>query len=303
MPSLDQPSASAEPIKMIYIGDSGAGKTGSLMSLAAGGFNVRVLDVDKGTDILRDYAGNPESIYTKAHPAGLWTAEQARGTASRISYVRISETFTNVGGQPVPKGDSWKRIMDQLTEWRDGEVSLGKLETWTANDVLVIDSFSRVCDARMYLELVMNARALSGRQQQDYWKVQESLERWLELLVMPSIRCHVILVCHVEYVEKDDKTVRGMPQSMGRALGPKIGQHFNHALLARSTGQGSGARHQILTKTTGVIDLKNAAPLRVKAEYPLETGLLEYFQAVLGRAGQGTGQGASTAASPAAPKS
>jgi hypothetical protein len=280
MPTFDAYPES-DLLKMIYLGDTGSGKTGSLCSLAAAGYNVRILDLDRGAQIIKDYVLNPESIYRKAMP-GLWSAEQCKDIASRISFVSISETFTNVGGRPVPKGDSWGKIMAQLTEWKDGDKSLGKLEGWSPKDVLVIDSFSRFCDSRMYMELVLNARAISGRQQQDYWKVQDDLERSLELLCGPAIRCHLILICHLDYIERDDKTVRGMPQSMGKALGPKIGQRFNTALLARSVGQNTLAKQKIVTKTTGVIDLKNAAPLRVKPEYDLETGLAEYFQAVLG---------------------
>ncbi len=280
MPPFNQYPES-DLIKMLYLGDSGVGKTGSLCSLAAAGYNIRILDLDKGAQIIRDYVTNPESIYLK--PQGkLWTEAQCKEIASRMSYVSISESFLIKNGQPIPKGDSWQKIMNQLTEWKDGETSLGPLESWTPRDILVIDSFSRFCDARMNLELVMNARAVSGRQQQDYFKTQTALEQALELLVNESVKCHVIVVCHVEYVEKDDKTIRGMPQAMGKALGPKIGQHFNHALLAKTTGQGTTAKHKIFTKTQGVVDLKNAAPLRVKDEYPLETGLLEYFLAVLG---------------------
>lgn len=294
MPDIDQLTDS-ELIKMIYIGDSGSGKTGSLMSLAAAGYNVRVLDLDKGIQILKDYATNPESMYKKPR-AGLWTAEQAQTIAKRINYVSISETFTHINGQVICKGDSWQKMMAQLTEWKDGERSFGKIETWGAGEILVVDSFSRACDARMYMELAQNGRAATGRQQQDYWKVQDGIERFLELLVAydpltkKGIPCHVIVIGHVDYVEKDDGTVRGMPQSMGKALGPKIAQHFNHALLAKTVGQGTMAKRKIMTQTTGSIDLKNAAPLKVKPEYELETGLAEYFQAVLGR-GPGTGQG------------
>ena len=45
---------------------------------------------------------------------------------------------------------------------------------------------------------------------------------------------------------------------------------------------GAGLKRKIHTQTTGVIDLKSAAPLRTKPEYDMESGLLEYFQAVLG---------------------
>lgn len=266
-------------IKMIYLGDSGTGKTGSICSLAAAGYNVRLLDLDAGAQIIKGYVTDSISPYRKPKP-GLWAGDA--DISKRMNYVTIQESFIVKGGQPITQGKAWQKIMDQLTEWKDGDKSYGKLEDWTPRDVLVIDSFSRYCDARMNLELVMNARALSGRQQQDYFKVQTAIEQSLELLVSPAVRCHIILICHIEYVEKDDKSIRGMPQAMGKALGPKIGQHFNHALLARTQGQGAGIKRQILTQTTGVIDLKNANPLRVKPEYDLESGLIEYFQAVLG---------------------
>lgn len=279
MPSFDQYPES-DLIKMVYIGDSSTGKTGSTCSLAAAGYNVRILDLDAGAQIIRDYVTNKEkSPYLKPRP-GLWPGDA--GIASRMNYVTIQESFTRIGKDSVAKGDSWQKIMDQLTEWKDGDLSYGKLEQWTPRDILVIDSFSRYCDARMYLELAMNGRAASGRQQQDYFKVQTAIEQTLELLVSKQVRCHVILVCHIEYVEKDDKTVRGVPQAMGRALGPKIAQHFNHTILARATGSGDSVKRKIITQTTGVIDLKNAAPLRVKPEYELESGLIEYWNAFLG---------------------
>ncbi len=279
MPDFDQYPES-DLIKMVYMGDTGAGKTGSLVSLAAAGYNVRILDLDAGAQIVKGYATDKEkSPYLKPRP-GLWAGDD--GLAKRMNFVTIQEQFTNKAGNMIPAGKAWQRTMDQLTEWKDGEKSYGKLESWTPRDILVIDGLSRYCDNRMYLELVLNARAVSGRQQQDYFKVQGAIEQSLELLVSPAVRCHVILCCHVEYVEKDDKSIRGMPQAMGRALGPKIGQHFNHTLLAQTQGQGTAIKRRILTQTTGVIDLKNANPLRVKPEYELESGLLEYFQAVLG---------------------
>lgn len=280
MPNVDEYPES-ELIKMIYLGDSGAGKTGSLMSLAAAGYNVRVLDLDKGAQILRSYATDPKSIYLQPK-AGLWTEAQAKSVASRINYKTISETYTQIKNSLVPKGDSWEAILNQLTEWKDGERNLGKLDHWTTNDVLVIDSFSRFCDARMSLELVLNGRAMQGRQQGDYFKVQSAIESALELLVSKAVHCHVIMICHISYEEQDDGSIKGVPQSMGKALGPKIGQHFNHSLLAKATGQGTMEKRKILTKTMGMIGLKTSAPLSVKPEYDLETGLAEYFRAVLG---------------------
>mgnify|MGYP001496439716 CR=1 FL=1 len=38
-------------VKMLYIGDSGTGKTGSLVSLVDAGYKVHVLDMDNGLDV------------------------------------------------------------------------------------------------------------------------------------------------------------------------------------------------------------------------------------------------------------
>ena len=42
-------------IKLMYIGDSGTGKTGSLTSLVAASYKLRILDFDRGIDTLAAY--------------------------------------------------------------------------------------------------------------------------------------------------------------------------------------------------------------------------------------------------------
>ena len=46
---------SSEFTKLLLIGDSGSGKTGSLSSLVKAGYKLRVLDMDNGLDSLRLY--------------------------------------------------------------------------------------------------------------------------------------------------------------------------------------------------------------------------------------------------------
>ena len=53
MPRLDE-AGSQEPIKGLVLGNSGAGKTGSLASLAKAGYHFHIIDYDKGTNILRN---------------------------------------------------------------------------------------------------------------------------------------------------------------------------------------------------------------------------------------------------------
>ncbi len=55
MPTLDA-HESSRYAKLIYIGDSGTGKTGSLVSLLADGYKLKILDMDAGLDSLVHFA-------------------------------------------------------------------------------------------------------------------------------------------------------------------------------------------------------------------------------------------------------
>ena len=148
------------PNKVIYLGHFGAGKTGSLASLAAAGYNVRILDADKKTQILRDYMLNTtQSIYRRAAP-GLWTAEQAAGTAGRLSFVSLDETMALVGAKGkeryVPKGDLWGKAMSLMNDWEDPPRSFGNIGTWGPQDVLVLDGLSRLSQAAMDQQLALS---------------------------------------------------------------------------------------------------------------------------------------------------
>ena len=59
MPALSD-HQSSQTTKMLFIGDSGSGKTGALASLAAAGYNLRILDVDNGVDILANLLRDPQ---------------------------------------------------------------------------------------------------------------------------------------------------------------------------------------------------------------------------------------------------
>lgn len=288
MPSFDEPIP-APSTKMLYLGDSGAGKTGSIVALAAAGYEVRILDLDRGVEILQDFVTNPASPYLQDSirelPNGKketrWLGkDNLKSLASRISYVTITEDYTIKAGQPIPKGTAWKQLSNQLNDWTDGPRRFGNIATWGPNVVLVVDSLSRVASAAFDFQLVMNGRALAGPQQADYGKAQIDVERLLTMLYSDAVKCNVIVVAHINYIENEQKISKGFAQTIGKALSPKIGQYFNHALMARSSGQGAGAKRVIMTSTYGMVELKNTAPLRVQAEYPLATGLADYFSDV-----------------------
>ena len=275
--------------KILYFGHTGAGKTGSLCSLAAAGYTVRILDLEAGTELIDDYMTNKEkSIYLRERP-GLWTAEQARTTPERMSYVTITEGHRIQGPRSVPKGDSWAKIQNQLNNWRDGDLSLGNISTWESDTILVIDSLSRLCESAMNFQLAMNGRLLTGPQvgtagTNDYTAAYRYILEFLDTLKSEEIVCNVIMICHIATLDVSpnrgqgqksaDRNMKGFPQTIGPMLSPKIGQYFNHALQAVE-------QSRIVTSVAGTqdkIELKNVAPLRVKASYPLATGLAEYFR-------------------------
>ena len=287
MPQFNTPRTSRGR-KILYLGHTGSGKTGSLCSLAAAGYNVRILDLDAGTEVIDDFMMNKaKSIYLRPRP-GLWTAEAATGSASRLSYVTITEGRRIIGAKAVPKGDSWSRILKQLERWRDPPDDFGPIASWTSQDVLVIDGLSRFCESAMNFQLSLNGRLASGPQvgnsgSNDYTQAYKLILDFLDLLKCDEIRCWVILICHIAFLGTEEsrdssgrsQEIKGFPQTVGRMISPKIGQYFNHAIQAKTLG----AAHRIFTLTTDDhVDLKSSAPLRVKPSYDLATGLAEYFR-------------------------
>ncbi len=301
MATFQSPIKSTAPIKMMLLGHTGAGKTGATMSLAAAGYKIHHLCFDGPPEILSEYIHNPKSIYRNQRP-GLWTKEMADSLHERIFYEVVTEGRNIVGGRAIPKGDSWQKANLILNNWIDSETKekFGNISTWGSDRVLILDSWSRMCEAAMTFHLAMNGRLAEGPKvgtydDNDYSATYRNIFSFLDLLKAEEIKCHIILICHIDFLDisqpaqsgkpnKAEMDVRGFPQTLGsgRRLGPKIGQYFNHALRAKQTGTHPMIRREIITNTDEHVELKTTAPLKVKQSYPLETGLAEYFLAVRG---------------------
>lgn len=271
-------------IKALYLGDGGTGKTGSLCALAAAGFTVRILDLDGMAGVIRDFVTNPVSPYLKALPPH-WTADMVKGVASRISYVTIQETYHAVQGRKLPKGEAWGKIVEQLGDWKDDGKSWGKPDSWGKDSILVLDGLTRLSEAAWNRQLCMNGRMAGRPEQNDYWQAQQLIDGVLGEL--RTLGCHVIIICHIDYIEQDNKLTRGFAKTVGKALSPKLNRDFPHILQADKTGQGDMVKRKICTTPRGMIDLRSPVPLKVKSEYELGTGLAEYFKDVLGHYGSG----------------
>lgn len=266
MPQLNS-HPSAKLTKMLLIGDSGSGKTGSLASLAAAGYHLRIVDLDSGLDVLANLLRDG--------------SRYPREALSNVSYRTITDRMRNQGGKLVPsKAEAWTNAIKTLENWKTDEEDYGSITTWGERDVLVIDSLTMLSNAAMNFVLMMNARLGQQPHQSDWYTGQGLIEGLLQMLYDEGVSCNVIVISHIAYIESDTGMSRGYPNTLGKALPPKVGRYFNSILLARTTGSGENQKRRILTNTSGVIELKNTAPSRVKSEYPLETGLADYFRDV-----------------------
>ena len=258
---------STQSTKLLLIGDSGAGKTGALFSLAKAGYNIRLVDFDNGADALASLARDD----LKA--------------AENIIYETFTDKFKSLNGRVIPDGlpTAFSRALNMMTHWKvpgaDG-YDLGKVSDWGPKDILVIDSLTHMSLAAFRLVLAMNNRLGQQPQMQDWGIAQDQIESTLSMLYSTSIKCNVIVISHVSYIggEEDNPVpARGLPTSLGKALSPKIGSYFNTILLAKTTGTGAGSKRKIITRPDGLIGLKHSAPGRLQAEYPQETGLASIF--------------------------
>lgn len=260
---------SSQTTKALVVGDSGSGKTGSLASLAQAGYNLRIIDVDNGLDVLTNLLKSP--VYGSE-------------AISRVTYETVTDKMRNAGGKLIPaQATSWQRVIGLLSNWPE----LGPVANWTPQDILVIDSLTMLGNCALNFVLSMNSRLGQRPHQSDWYDGQQLLEGLLQMVYDESVKCNVIITSHIAFLGEENSAVAtGYPMALGKALPPKIGRYFNTILLARSTGSGTSVKRQILTSSTrmanGIVELKNTAPGRVKPEYPLETGLADYFKAIRG---------------------
>lgn len=246
MPSLDTHKSSLYT-KLIYIGDSGTGKTGSLTSLLKAGYSMRILDMDDGLSSLVGYA----------REAGL--------DLSKVEYETYRDEYKATKAGPMIKGSpkAFVEALTKLTEWSEID---------DPNCFLVMDTLTSFSKAAFEWAKGMNPMAKDPRQW--YGTAQKGVEDTIALLSGPQMKMNVLVMSHINYKEVVEGTNKGYVAAVGTALGPHIPKYFDSMILAEASGSGSNVRRKIKTFPTGVIDLKTPSP-GIQADYPLSTGLAE----------------------------
>lgn len=253
---------SSKYIKVMLIGDSGTGKTGSLASLVED-YDLRILDFDNGLDILKAFVtrNNPERL-------------------GSIDYESVRDEYkaSERLGATVTKPTAYVEASKLLTKWSDDSIP----GNWGPNTVFVLDSLTTLGKAAFEWARVINQTTGNGNHDQRAWygTAQGALENIIALITSDAFEANVVVISHVSYDEANGLT-KGYPTTIGKALGPRIARYFNNLVLAESSGTGEKVKRTIRIVPNDLIDLKTSAPFAFEGRsLPLETGMRDLFRAL-----------------------
>jgi hypothetical protein len=251
-------------VKLLYLGDSKAGKTTSLACLVDAGYHLRILDFDNLLDVFT-------SKVRELCPDKLDNVE--------FRTLRDKVKGTDAGMIIDGKPKAWIDSLKMLNNWKytdeNGEIfDLGSPAEWGPDCILVIDSLSRWCDAALDFHYAMTP---SGRGGQDgravYGNAQDDVEKQLAGLTSPHFRTNVIVICHGVKMDLPDGTSKIFPQGVGQKLSPKIPQYFpNYVRITRK-----GDKRAIQLESDPIIDLATTKPSALTNTLPAENGLATIF--------------------------
>lgn len=246
--------------KLLYIGDSGTGKTGSLASLVPD-YNLRVLDFDNGLDILKAFVSrnNPDRL-------------------SSIDFETVRDKYkaSDTQGATVTSPKAYTDAAKLLTKWSDDSDP----SAWGEDTIFVLDSLTTMGKAAYEWGKKMAVTQGNNDQRSWYGLAQGALENIVAMLTSDEFETNVIVISHVNYDEANGLT-KGYPTTIGKALGPKIARYFNNLILAETVGSGINIKRTIRVVPNDLIDLKTAAPFAFDGKsLPLDTGLADLFRAL-----------------------
>lgn len=257
---------SNEYTKMLVEGDPGSGKTGALASLVAAGYKLRILDYDNGLDVLKQYIKH-----------------QCPDKEDNVEFRTLRDKRKASADGPVIDGVPRAFVdgIKMLDRWRyktdtGDEIDFGVPATWGPDTILCLDSLTFFAESAYDFREPLAPRGRDGKydKRSVYGDAQNAVEKVLGLLQSEAFRTNVIVNTHIRYVDNEDGSRKGYPTAVGVALSTKMGAYFNSVALCTIK---PGGKRVIQTAATAMIDLKNPKPFAMLPQYPIESGLADFF--------------------------
>jgi hypothetical protein len=260
MPSLAN-HQSNQFTKLLIEGDSKSGKTGSLCSLVKAGYKLRILDMDNGLDVLKQFV-------LRECPDKLGNVE--------FRTLRDERVMTSDGPHIKGNPKAFVQAVKMLDRWKYDDVDMGVPAEWGPDCILVIDSLTFLSDAAFDFREPLTPRSSGGKfdPRATYKDAQDAIENVLAAITGDSFHTNVIVISHVKYIENPDGTKKGYPVSVGLALSPTIPRYFNSVIRYVTK---SGGKRVVETVSSEMFDLANPKPFEMEKTLNIETALADFF--------------------------
>lgn len=280
-------------IRSFILGNSGAGKSTSLVSLGVDnilkdtpGYQLLWLDFDgKAEETVRSQLGRmvKDRIITLEQAEHALTNNydivRCRENTGIVSGIINGRQVEKIGVKGVPT--AWTTAQKQLKKWQS---------TYSDRTILIYDSLTYAAQAAVNFSQDVNGML----NQELNWKQYSGPQQLITKLLTfgADVKSHLIILSHQDVIEITKNTgkvdnkgneieelldVVVAPMSVGRAGRVQLPAQVNHLLVASSEGAGKTSKRYIYTVPTKGIDTKSPF-YNARDSYEITKGMTEYFK-------------------------
>lgn len=235
-------------MKVVIVGNSGAGKTALYGSLVNAGYKVGIIQADGNAAILDD-----AEVVKPANKANL--------------SVQLIDS---------ERPDSWGKMRSLLMNWP----AWGPVEKWDDSYVLGVDSLSLASRAALSFILketnndiikFAGANSLSRDELGSiYGGVKQVFFNFVSACVSPSLKCHFVGTCHFRDIIANNTLKERRLAFEGSALSMEVPKRFGDVWELKQKLGSSG--RVLLTRPDAIVGRKCSAPSLIKPEEEADLG-------------------------------
>lgn len=239
--------------KVMLQGDSGSGKTHSLITLIEAGITPFIIFTEPGMSTLAKALEEHNIPLEKCHWKYISTSSQDWSAMLNMSQKINTLSYdglTKSADSDRSKYAQWLEVLTTCQNFicdRDGQ-AYGDVTTWNPDRALIVDSLTGLSE--MAMNLVVGAKPTKSMP--DWMVAQDNLLRFIHKLTN-DLRCTFIMTAHLER-ETDETTgaISLMASTLGRKLAPKLPRNFDEVILTQRVGKEffwSTSKDNVILKT------------------------------------------------------